>query len=131
MSEYLNKYAAFVNMLWTKTKSAKVSWEFDNTRNSVSVWNGDVLLSLLKSEDDNFEDVYSLSLINRAGVFLESFSDTDLDQISTGDDHQNYFVKMRNLYELAKRQATGADKALDDFMRALEKDQLDLDDVPF
>ncbi|MFN3674761.1 MAG: hypothetical protein ACK4TC_02195 [Sphingomonas pseudosanguinis] len=129
MSDSLRKYANLVNMLLVKTKAEKISWDYDNSRSTISVWNGDVLLSIKVSTDENFEDIYSLSLINRSGVYLESFSDTDLNGIETGDDYANYFVKMRDLFNLAKRQATGADKALDDFMRALERD--DLDGVPF
>lgn len=129
MSDSLSKYAKLIDMLLLKTKEAKVGWDFDNGRSTVTVWNGDVLLTLKRNSDENFEDVYSLSLINRAGVFLESFSDTHLDGIPTNDDYASYFVKMRDLYELAKRQATGADKALDDLMKALEHDQLD--GIPF
>ncbi|WP_159983205.1 MULTISPECIES: hypothetical protein [unclassified Novosphingobium] len=126
MSEILNKYAKFVDLLLEKTKKQKIDWDFDSSRRIISVWNGDVLLNIQKREDeDKFEDVYTLSLLNRSGDYLEVFSDEDLNKIETifGDD--NYYTKMASLYNLAMRQSTGADRALDDFIKAVEEDGLE------
>lgn len=128
MSDALSKYAQFVDLLLRKTKEGKIPWEFDSTRNTASIWNGDVLLNLAKMFNENFEEVYTISLYNRSGDFLESFNDESLSEIETNDWDGNYFARMRDLYNLAMRQATGADKALDDFIKAVRDDDFG---VPF
>lgn len=129
MSDPLSKYASFIDMLLSKTKAGKIPWSFDGARNIISVWNGDVLLNLERGTTSNFEDLYTISLINRSGDYLESFSDETLSEleIKFGDD--DFYTRMKNIYTLGMRQSTGADKALDDFMKALANDNLD--EVPF
>lgn len=128
MSETVSKYAQFVDLLLTKTKQSKIPWEYDNTRNVVSVWNGDVLLNITRQQDEHFDDLYSIALFNRSGAYLEGFTDETLSEIGISDNEDNYFVRLRNLYDLAMRQATGADKALDEFIAAVQSDSLD---IPF
>lgn len=128
MSDIVTKYAKLVDLLSTKTKESKIPWEYDFHRKKISVWNRDVLLQISKDQDDNFEDVYAVALYNKAGDFIEGFDDSTLSGFIADPDDDNYFVKMRDLYTLAMRQATGADKALDDFIKAVDRDELD---IPF
>lgn len=128
MSNPLPKYAAFVDLLLKKTSEGKIPWEFDSKSSMLSLWNVDTLLTLRKSQDENFEDSYDISLFNKAGDFLEGFSDTTLLTLNVPDNEENYYIRMRELYNLGMRQATGADKALDDFISAVQSDQWE---IPF
>lgn len=129
MSDIISKYAKFVDLLSHKTKASKIPWEYDFGRRIVSVWNGDVLLNLTKAQDENYEDVFSIALYNKSGDFIEGFDDSTLSGIDVAFGEGSYFAKMRDLYTLAMRQATGADKALDDFIKAVDGDELY--DLPF
>lgn len=127
MSEVLQKYARFVDLLLEKTKLGKIPWTYDSPRDTISLWNDNVLCTLSKGSDENFEDTYSLALINKSGDYLESFTDGTLSNIKVEFGQDNYYVRMKDLYDVAMRQSTGADKALDDFMSAVENDDL----IPF
>jgi len=128
VSDIVSKYAKLVDLLSAKTAAGKIPWEYDFTRRIVSVWNGDILLNIKKDQDENYEDLFLVEFYNRSGDFIEGFSDTTLSNIKVDFGDDNYFVKLRNLYTLAMRQASGADKALDDFINAIDKDELH---IPF
>lgn len=128
MSDLIEKYAKFINLLSKKTKQSKIPWEYDFNKKSISVWNGDILLNITKATDENWEDTYQLSIYNKAGDFIEGFDDGFLTGAFSENGEESYYSKMRDLFTLAMRQATGADKALDDFIKAIENDSLD---IPF
>ena len=128
MSDTLSKYARFVDLLLNKTKEAKIPWDFDSERKAATLWNGDILLTLGKSTNDNWEEVFTLSLYNKSGDFLEAFNDEMLSEINVAERDSNYYHRMRDLYNIAMRQATGADKALDDFIKAVQDEDFG---VPF
>lgn len=128
MSSILEKYAGLVDLLLEKTQAGKIPWSYDNSSKDIKVWNGDVVLMMTRGEDDHGEDLYSIYLINSSGSYLESFNDESLMYLDVPDGKDNYFVRMKNIYNLAIRQATGADRALDEFIDALKKDGLA---VPF
>lgn len=129
MSDIIPKYAGFIDLLLSKTKESKINWVYDGDRSCISVWNGDVLLSITRVEDGNYEHTYAVTLHNRSGVCLESFDDSTISGVAVDWQTDNYYVRLQNLFNLGMRQATGADKALDDFIKAVQTDSLD--DIPF
>ncbi|HEX7821404.1 MAG TPA: hypothetical protein VF463_12405 [Sphingobium sp.] len=129
MTDSLQRFARLVDTLLYKTKEGKLSWEYNHAKDEISVWNGDVVLLMVKSRDENYEDLYHISLVNRSGFILERFSDVTISELVSPDGTKNYFTRMGELFETAVRRYTGADKALDEFMSALEEDRLD--DIPF
>lgn len=128
MSDVVAKYARFVNLLLEKTRSSRIPWSYTHSKSTIFVWNDDVLLNIVKSQDENFEDTYTVQLLNKSGVHLENFDDATLTNAVDSFSFESYYDKLRNLYDLGMRQATGADKALDAFISAVEADELD---IPF
>lgn len=129
MSDLVTKYARLVDLLLTKTRESKVSWDYDFERKTLSVRNGGIILHLSCSQSDHFEEDYKISLYNNSGDYIEGFEDSTLSGIELPFGEDNYYVRMKDLFSLAMRQATGADKALDEFIQALDSDTLD--DIPF
>lgn len=124
MNEIRSKYAMFIDLLLQKTKESKITWKYDSDRDEISVWHNKTLLTVKKSLDENFEDSYSVSLFNDKGDYLEGFNEDLIMGIPTDVGSDNYFIRLHNLFELAKRQATGADRALDDLIAAIKNDEL-------
>ena len=126
MSNAVNKYGRLVDSLLNKTKEGSIPWDYESLRSTVSVWNkSNVLLTIKRDLDENFDELYVVSLINKSGDTLEYFNDTALSALNNFGEGESYFEKLQSLYELARRQATGADKALDEFIRAIEEESLD------
>jgi len=128
VSDAITKYAKLVDLLLEKTKAKKVAWTYDGGRDVISVWNGPVLLQVTQSSDENWEKTYSVALLNKSGDYLEFFNDDTLSGIDVDFGEDSYFERMRDLYLTAMRQVTGADRALDDFIAAVERDDLE---IPF
>jgi len=122
MSEILSKYAQFVDALLLKTRETKIPWDFIPEHRQIQVWNDEILCIIEKSLNNNWEDLYSVSLLNKSGDVLESFTDETLS--SATNDPAAYFRKLQSVYELGMRQAIGADRALDNFLAAVQNDRL-------
>lgn len=124
MSSAIDKYARLIDLLWDKTYKNIIPWEYDQNRNVVRLW-GDTLLEMTVEQNENYDNVYAVSIYNNSGQVLEYFNDEHLNEIQINEGFRNYYDKMEKLFDLARRRATGADKALDDFIIRLEKDAFD------
>ena len=124
----IDKFSRFVDLLWEKTQQDKIPWDYDITKNVCKVWGGSNLTQLSVDTDENLDSIYTITLFNSSGIVLDSFSDPYREEANPGPEFKNYYSKMEQLFQLAKKRATGADKALDNFISLLENDGLD---VPF
>lgn len=79
-----------------------------------------VILSEDVLTDDRVD--YVVELMNADGRIIDRFSDVTLEGTdpSPGGGHPNHFVRMRELYETARRQAFGVDQALDEILKELD-----------
>ena len=59
---------------------------------------------------------YMISLINSEGLTVDTFTAADLRDLPDG---KNYWSMMREIYQLARRTALGADKVLKDILGEL------------
>lgn len=123
MMKIAAKYARLIDLLWIRTQEGSVSWVFDSERTVVKVWGPSSLIELARSVDENFDELYECTIFNKSGDVLEHFNDAFIHEVGTGDSFKSYFSKMEALFDLARRQSTGADKALDEVIDALEKDE--------
>ena len=51
---------------------------------------------------------------------VETFTDYDLDMEIYGRQDQEYYAVLRDIYEMARRRALGADKVLKEILRDLD-----------
>lgn len=127
MSNPVEKYAVLIDALLAKTKSGDVPWDIENGR-SISVESTSTTLKLSESTDENFEKLYTIEMYKHDGAFIDGFNDTVLTELNLSSGSKSYFLRMEELYNLGRRQATGADKAIDDFLGELDAGKLG---VPF
>lgn len=116
------KRKKLINELVSKTISGGISWDSTISDNVFKV---DFRRSGLKIVEDGAD--YSLSVINSAGIVVDSFTDNELDgrSINLGSlgegTSTEYYIKMRDLYFQARRIALGSDEVLDDILKELDE----------
>lgn len=119
----LEKYRRLTRMLSSKTKDGKISWTpsiFVEGFES-EIGNSTVNISIVHTGNEVPD--YLIRIFSRDLTLLESFTDVDI-RDTTGaevDGFASYFQMMEHLYNSINRKLSGADKALDDLLGALEE----------
>ena len=126
MSAAIEKFGLLCDALWAKTSENKVPWRTEG--NLIAFDSGPNVCLIKRSSNSNGDDIYTVSLLNGSGVVLESFDNETLVDIAPSSNFENYFQLLDALFERGRRQATGADVALDDLLHRLESETLD---IPF
>lgn len=130
MSTTVDKYRQLAVRLYDRTIAKGIRWQFDADSNSVEAKIGHQFINLKQSINDDYEFLYVVEITTSSGVFLDGFNDEQLGRaIAPTATSMTYYNVLENLFESAKRQATGADVALDQMLAVLEQDEAD--DVPF
>lgn len=130
MSATIDKYRHLALRLYERTIAKGLRWQHDEMSSKVEAKIGQQIVSVTQSTNDNLEFLYIVEILNNAGVYLDGFNDEELGrEVVPTPVAMTYYSLMQSLYELARRQATGADVALDQMLAALDQDELD--DVPF
>lgn len=127
MSNPFNKYVQLVDALLAKTKAGKVPWEIESN-SGISVESTSTIIRLSVTTDENYENVYSLDIYASNGTHVDGFTDNTLSALPLDDSEASFYSRMDEIYSLGRRQAIGADKAIDDFLKDLADDKLG---VPF
>ena len=124
----MSKLADFMKRLHKNTLDGTISWQetFEDDKYQISF--PKYTLQILMNEDSTGDISYIVQIFNEEGKLIEDISDYDIsNEIPHG------FVMMKEIYERARSQAMGLDKALDDIMTYLPPDdnQPSFDDPPF
>lgn len=131
MTGTVAKYRALTEKLYERTIAKKLKWRYEGEDRSVWVRLAGQTILLSISSNDDFEPLCSLSIQNNEGEFLEGFNDENLgpEKPAIGN-FLNWYLLMEAMFQMAKRQATGADEALDNILRELDASS-DWDNVEF
>ena len=125
MSATVDKYRLLVERLYKRTTARKLIWTYDPFDDDVSTSVSDKKIHLARGENVNDEPIIRLTMRNADHVVLESYDDEDLSgSVPKIPSFSSYFQLMVALRDMAMRQATGADKALDDVLDELSDDGL-------
>lgn len=112
------KQAALASRLFCATRDGKLQWKPAARPNSFQVAFPNYAVVLSHDVDD-----YFVELVNGHGEAADVFDDTQLHE--EGPDgapvEGSWRSTMSETYRLARRAALGADRALDDILKALEK----------
>jgi hypothetical protein len=116
-----SKRRQLVKRLLDSTHSGQTTWEVTGDDNAflTSFPNYSIRIIFLHPGNQPDPDYY-LQIINQDSQLIEEFSDTEL-----GSDMNNIresFRMMRDMYNTARRNALGVDKAIDDILEALGPD---------
>ena len=125
----MSKLAKFIERLYNNTLEGKVRWDETSQEDVFQLSFPDYTLKIYDDRDSTGNTLYILQILNEEGKVIEDISDEDIqDQLT------NAFSTMQSLFERARSQAMGLDKALDDIMSYLPTDDgngTSSDDVPF
>lgn len=107
-----SKYQALITKLLKNTRAKKIDWQPTDSGGVFQASFPGYSVRLDMKRDD-----YFLSLYNEWGEFVDSMSDAQLHH-----DYQGAYDAMKELYELARRDAMGVDEALDTILGQLTDD---------
>ena len=120
MTSSTSKHQALIYKLFEKTNNKKVNWVFDQGTPSVDTFINGALISLEKKSNLNGEPLMVL-LIYKEGSIVESFNDEELGKPAEITGFDSYWRYMDALYDMAYRQATGADEVIDIILSGLDE----------
>jgi hypothetical protein len=111
------------------TKDKKIKWKYDPFDDNVTAAVSSYKVKLEEGRDSEGSPLLIITIVSTNGDEIDRFDDEDLKDFKTSDpEHTSYWKLMSRTLHLAKRQARGADDAIDDILDDLD----DLsDDPPF
>jgi hypothetical protein len=126
MSDGLENYEKIVERLFEKTRDRKLEWSFEWNEKIPRTPLGAYVIQLRQSDNAEGEPIIYVEILTNRDELVDRFSDETLSSRTTKfEQFPSYFRLMEQLYHLAFREATGADKAIKAII-----DELD-DDIPF
>jgi hypothetical protein len=110
-----NANGVLIHSLLEKTRASKLNWETASPNSYfTSINKYSVLIGLEERFDESID--YILSIFDQEGNAIERFTDVDLKSESIED----AFTQMKELHNLARRNAAGTDKAVSGIIDALD-----------
>ncbi len=137
MSDMLTQRRTLVEALYQKTLQGKLEWEEGLAAKSFQTSVGRINLQISKESDEDRTDI-NLELFDKGWNSIELFSDNSFGGVTPVRVGQSsYFNLMLNLFEMAQRNSSGADKVVAELLDSLEVDLITWkednpeDDFPF
>ncbi len=144
MSTTSEKLRGLVEFLYLKTEESKLDWNLSFDRQSVWSVIGDYRIEIAEDQAESFEKDIRVTVFNKDGDQVDTFTDTYFSgKMPAKAKFNTYYLLMSTNLETAKRQASGADAAIETILTSLGgsaiieqparggfSDDLD-DDVPF
>ncbi|MGB6119263.1 MAG: hypothetical protein WBF87_13700 [Mesorhizobium sp.] len=117
-----DKLRRLVESLHRQTSAGRLDWKEDQLTFSGNSYHLNLSLNTVRISETtgNSGRAISIQLIDENGKIVDNFTDEDIDR----SDHK-YFGIMVEIYEMAARNALGADKVIDAILNELD------DDLPF
>lgn len=121
MSNLKVKYRTLVQRLYHLTAAKVIAWQFDQDTASCHTKIGDKVLTLSIERNDAEDPIAVISLINAEGALVETFNDEAFSGEPTGiTGIGGYWTLMNTLFDMAKSQALGVGKDLDEVLEQLD-----------
>lgn len=110
-----------MNALSNQTKEQKITWKQTETETSFSISfpQYSVFISSVELEDPFSREYteYILKITNENGEIVEEVDSDDL-----ANHIEDAWQKMKEMYEMARRQAMGVEQALDSILEIIDPD---------
>jgi hypothetical protein len=145
MSTTSEKLRGLVESLYLQTDSGKIDWNLSTDRQSVWAKIGSYRIEAADDQIEGFEQDIRITVFSEEGDQIDTFSDSYFrGLIPSNSQFNSYYSLMATFLEMARRQASGADAAIEMILKTLGGtavtdqpskggsfiDDLD-DDVPF
>ena|SRR5579863_604914 len=119
MSE--DRYKQLTERLIAKTDRYELDWKEGAAPHEFQVSFANYSLLLSVTDNQEGEPLYTIEILDSQGNTLDRFSDEDLSRQKLLVDGVLAYHKMAELYKKARRQALGANKALDEILGELDR----------
>jgi hypothetical protein len=113
----ISKLSELTQALMRKTKDGELAWERSSMDKVYVTRLGPYTIQISEEPGENFDDIV-IRLYDEKGDIVDTFSDVTFQGFNI-EGYSGYFELMSELHKLASRQASGADKAVDDILRLL------------
>jgi hypothetical protein len=110
----VEKYETLLQRLVDKTNHSALDWKESPFQDAyqVSFANYTIMIRAMKNPETESPD-YVMWVFNSEGTVVDTFSHVDLGS--------GYYTHLQDLYQKARRQALGSDKALDEILNELDE----------
>lgn len=112
------KHIALVRHLRGKSLEGQLEWEESALGGAFEVALSNYTIRISPENED-----YRVSILNREGKFIESFTDVDM-RGTTWEGGRTTFQVFEEIYEVARRISFGVEEALNDILEELEKGKI-------
>lgn len=123
-----DQHAILIKKLLDKSRVRELAWKEGIYTNSfqISFRNNAVLVQPIKGRHPANTD-YEFMLLNDQGEVVDSFTDEDLKNVFPNGPAfgESWYAVCKEIYDLARRRALGADKVMEEILTELD------DDLPF
>jgi hypothetical protein len=113
------KYKQLIERLLAKTDKNELDWKEAALPNTFQVSFADYSVTIRETPNNKGDVDYYISILNSEGETVDSVSDVHLDGTQGAG---YYFRSMGELFQNARRQALGVDKALNQILDELGED---------
>lgn len=133
MANSTDQLRSLVEGLYLATVRGSMRWIAVQNSNSFLTSLNHGRLELAEDENEKGEPLFIVNIYNSDGALVDSFNDEIMRGLRPSTlSESNYFDAMRNMFSLAKRSATGADKIIKGIIDEIGAPTIDSDDdVPF
>lgn len=123
----IDEHLILFNRLYQRTRDGSLKWTETVDENTFSVAFKDFSVSIHSVRGDHGATDYVFQILNDSGEVVDQFRDTELGSMFEYDEERREFYEsVARLFEIARRNARGADQALKSILR-----QLGDDGIPF
>lgn len=114
------KQKMLIERLYEKTLESKLSWEYEPAVDYLTVRVSKHFIELEESTNLSGDILYNI-IIRSDGEVIDRFSDETLgNEIPDIGEYASYFEIMRDMREIALRQAKGMDRVIDEIIVGLD-----------
>lgn len=140
MTTTMGKLRGLIETLYNQTMDGKVKWATGFDKSTVSSNITDYQVELSEESSSGFENDIRCTIYDSGGDQIDTFTDTYFKGYQPSIlGISSYYYLMQTLLEAARRQASGADAAIESLLKALGGSPVqeaiptihDDDDVPF
>lgn len=119
------KLGELVVKLHKRTDEGKLRWEQTATKGVFLTSLSDFSIEVAKADPEaEAEDAeFAFTIFNKDGDDVESFTDDDLSTLTPAEKDRTYRKLMRDIYAKARRDALGAEEAVDSLLEILDDDE--------
>ncbi|MGJ5076734.1 hypothetical protein [Bradyrhizobium oligotrophicum] len=121
----LTRPMRLVKTLYDKSRAGHVDWQVGIGDDEFQVSSAEYTIKISTKAGRQGSTDYVIAVLNDEGTVVDRFTDVELDS-EEGSQLGQWYGTMRELHDMARRHARGADKALDAILKELGED-----DIPF